>query len=250
MRKANYAAPTAKRFSWSHAPEMLDNKCTNLGLTPNLILTNPCNKYKRCPPVDNEPVMETVNSNQLKSMRLSFSLLFISCLLFCLALASFAQSTNAVTALSQDTNVLQTFKLLLDFPTNTFTNGETVVCHLGLTNMSDNPVSIDPLWVGVNLYFLVTKPSGLKFRSEHDYFSGHPYLGPEVVPPHREEQFYHWLCPVSEYVTFEAGTYQVSVEREAASRTNDMTYTSSVVTITILPPLPPNATNGPASRTN
>jgi hypothetical protein len=182
-------------------------------------------------------------------MHNSISAILAIASILCAPLPCEARKTNDVVSIYTDSNAVYNFKLALSFPKTTFTNGEPVTCRYGLTNTSETPTLILPSYFEDNLHFLITNSSGLQIIPHPWNYEFHPAGGPERVPPHSTEQSYYGLDPISDSFIFSPGTYQVCVFRDVGYAASVM-ITSSVVTITILPPLPPNATNGPASRTN
>ncbi len=185
------------------------------------------------------------------SFNLNYSISIMLALLsvLCVPLASEAQKTNDVVSIYSDTNAVYNLGLALSFPKTTFTNREPVICQYGLTNISETPTIITPSYFEDNLHFLITNANGLQITPPAKEYSFHPGGGPERVPPHSAELSYYGLVPISDYFIFTPGTYQVSVFRDVGYATTVM-LTSSVVTITILPPAPPTATNGSTPKTN
>ena len=180
-------------------------------------------------------------------MRILLSFLLMAGFFDLSPMASSRQMTNGVTSVYSDTNAANNFRLVLRFPKATFTNGESVICQFGLTNISDTGTIVVPSLFEENVHFLVTNASGLRIKPLEADYSLQPYGGPELVPPHSMEKSYYGLYPISWFLAFTPGTYQVCYVREFGNPSNLM-MTSKVVTITILDSPVSSATNSPAQK--
>ena len=150
-----------------------------------------------------------------------------------LTLPAAGQNTNTVVSSVTDTNAAYNFEVALTFPKTIFTNGEPVICLAGLTNISDVPTIVGPSYTLTNLKFFVTNADGVQLASVYEPHGGW-VSAPELVPAHGVE---HNFLPfrLSEFFKFTPGGYRVSVVRWMGYYpTNDITFTSQVVTIRVL----------------
>lgn len=161
-------------------------------------------------------------------------------------LAAAAQHTNAVVSVLSDTNAVYNFKVALNFPKTTFTNGEPVFCLAGLTNVSETPTIVFPSLFELNLKFYVTNANGVRIAPAPWDYAMVPISGPILISPHNvEPRFQHFS--LSDYFQLTPGTYTICVVREMGYPFNDIMYTSKVVTIKVLESPVPATTNAPGA---
>jgi hypothetical protein len=179
-------------------------------------------------------------------MRKLFDLFLKSALIGLLPLTAGGQKTNSVVSIRSDTNAVYNFKVALNFPKKTFTNGEPVICMAGLTNISEVPTSVDPSCFLLDFNFLIANSHGVQVLPIHSvmHLISH---GPETVQPHSVERCYI-PYELSEDFRFSPGIYNVYAVRELGYPLNEVLCTSQVVTITILDSPVPSATNSPAQK--
>jgi hypothetical protein len=185
---------------------------------------------------------------QLTFMRNSIILLLKCWLIGMLPVAASAQNANVVIDPVIHPDALQNFKLLLTFPTNTFTDRESIMYEAGLTNISDYPTIVLGSYFNENFWFYITNANGVRIPPiDDEYFWPGARGGREVVPPHGTERIFH-PTPLNWYYVLAPGTYRIYAVREVGNVVNSIMYTSQPVTITIVESKASTATNTPPSK--
>jgi hypothetical protein len=164
-----------------------------------------------------------------------------------LPLRVYAQNTNAVVDPAQNTYALTNLTLLLTFATNTFAKGEPVMFQAGLSNMSDSPIRLLGSYYNENVWFYITNANGVRVPPiDEEYFWPGARGGPETVPAHGTERWFHAI-PLDEYYLLAPGTYRIFAVR--GNEVNSLMYTSQPVTISIMESAPSITTNTPSPPT-
>lgn len=164
--------------------------------------------------------------------------------------ALFAQSSNIVVDPAIETNAVHSFKLLLTFATNIYTDKEPIMYRVGLSNVSDSATLVMPSYFNENFWFYITNGNRVSVPPINEEYSWHGSRGGrEVVPPHTAERLFHFV-PLDAYFDLVPGTYRIYAVRDFGNPFRGIMYTSQAVTISVVKSDTAFATNnlGPPTK--